>query len=79
MVPRLHLNTENRRRNASSPWTGHPFPGLPLKNGREWQECYFEFFGAGSPGAPMPANNSAADFVERTLSLFLRLRPAFAW
>ena len=33
--------------------------------------------GAGSPGAPMPANRSASDFVERELSLFLRLRPAF--
>ena len=25
----------------------------------------------------MPANKSASDFVERTLCLFLRLRPAF--
>lgn len=33
--------------------------------------------GAGSPGAPIPANRAAADFVEHALSLFLRLRPAF--
>ena len=32
--------------------------------------------GADSPGAPIPANKSASDFVERTLSLFLRVRPA---
>ena len=37
------------------------------------------FFGAASPGAPMPANRSASDFVERTLSLALRLCPAFEW
>jgi hypothetical protein len=33
--------------------------------------------GAGWPGSPMPANRSAADFVEQTLCLFLRLRPEF--
>jgi len=35
--------------------------------------------GAGWPGAPIPANKSASDFVERTLSLALRLCPAFEW
>jgi hypothetical protein len=32
--------------------------------------------GAGFPGSPRPAKSSAADTVERQLSLFFRLRPA---
>ena len=35
--------------------------------------------GAGSPGAPIPANKSASDAVDRTLCLALRLCPAFEW
>ncbi len=47
-----------------------------MGNAERW--CYFPAgFFAGWPGAPMPANNSASDLVERELSLFLRLRPAF--
>ncbi len=45
--------------------------------------CVEDYFaarlGAGSPGAPIPANRSASDFVDRTLSLALRLCPAFEW